>query len=310
MTDAAGDRLWPGLSWRSLAAYDLPGLTGLYARALATDGGQPFAAEEWALRRWFIDGVDDSVGVFAADQLIAACAWRSVSAGGERRTVIVGQVDPEQRGRGIGGRLLDVALDRVDAGVTVRVDTESLTERADALYRSRGLTCGFAEDVMTRPLSGHLSASPASGVVMTEWDESVAMRFFAVYDAAFRDRPGFPGWSAADWVSWITDDDDFRGDLTLLASIAEVDVGFIAGAAGGWIVQVGVVPGVRRQSVASMLIIEVLRRMRAAGQARAVLNVNVNNPGAIAAYRRLGFRRSGRRARYEPTRLTAPWQPR
>lgn len=310
MTDAAGDRLWPGLNWRPLTAYDLPGLTGLYERALATDGGQPFAAEEWALRRWFIDGVEDSIGVFDAGHLAGACACRNVSAGGEQRTVIVGQVDPEQRRRGIGGRLLDLALERADAGVTVRVDTESLTEWADALYRSRGLTCVFAEDVMTRPLSGHLPAAPASGVAFTEWDKSAAMRFFAVYEAAFRDRPGFPGWSATDWVRWMSDDDDFRADLTLLASIAGVDAGFIAGAAGGWIVQVGVVPAMRRQSVASMLINEVLVRMRASGQTRAVLNVNVNNPGAIAAYRRLGFRRTGRRARYEPTRLAAPWQPR
>lgn len=69
-------------------------------------------------------------------------------------------------------------------------------------------------------------------------------------------------------------------------------------------------PAARRQAVASTLIVEVLRRMLAYGQARAVLNVNVNNPGAIAAYQRLGFRRTGRRACYEPVRLAAPWQPR
>jgi len=311
MTDAAAGRSWLGLSWRRLAACDLPGLTGLYARALAHDGGQPFAADERLLRRWFIDDVAGSLAVVDADRLVGACAWRYVGSGGERCAVIVGQVDPDERCRGVGGRLLDVALDSVGAAVAVRVETESLGSGAAALYRSRGLSCVFAEDIMTCPLAGGVATAEIEpDVVCTEWSASVAGRFFAVYEAAFRDRPGFPGWSAAEWVGWISDEEDFRADWTLLASVGGADVGFIAGAGGGWIVQVGVVPAARRQAVASTLINEVLRRMLADGQTRAMLNVNVNNPGAIAAYQRVGFRRTGRRARYEPTRLPAPWQPR
>lgn len=302
-------RSWPGFSWRRLAACDLPGLTGLYERALAHDGGQPFAADQRLLRRWFIDDVEDSIALAGADRLVGACAWRYVGSGGDRCAVIVGQVDPQERRRGIGGRLLDLALDSV--GLAVRVQTESLGGGADALYRSRGLTCVFAEEVMTRPLTGRLpEAATEPGVVRIEWSGGVAERFFAVYEAAFRDRPGFPGWSAAEWISRISDEVGFRPDLTLLGSVAGSDVGFVAGADGGWIVQAGVVPTARRQAVASTLIIEVLRRMRAGGQTRAILNVNVNNPGAISAYQRLGFRVTGRRARYEPTRLAAPWQPR
>lgn len=311
MTDAAAGRSPRELSWRGLAACDMPGLTGLYQRALARDGGQPFAADDWLLRRSFVDGVEDSLAVFDADRLAGVCAWRYVSSGGERQAVIVGQVDPELRRRGIGGRLLDFALDGPAAGVTVRVETESLGSGADALYRSRGLTCIFAEDIMTCSLADGLpEAATAADVTFTEWSDSVAARFFAAYEAAFRDRPGFPGWSAAEWIRWIIDDDDFRADWTLLASAAGADVGFVVGGEGGWIAQVGVVPTARRHAVASTLIIEALRRMRAEGQAQAVLNVNVNNPGAIAAYRRLGFRRTGRRARYEPARLAAPWHPR
>jgi len=283
----------------------------MYARALACDGGQPFAADEWLLRRWYIDGIQDGLAVFDGERLVGACAWRYADSGGERRAIIVGQVDPEERRRGVGGRLLDFALDGVAAGLPVRVETESLSSGADALYRSRGLTCVFAEDVMTYSLADGLpEAPPAGDVVFTEWSDSLAERFFAVYEAAFRDRPGFPGWSAAEWITWIRDDEDFRADLTLLASAAGADVGFLAGEGGGWIAQLGVVPAARRQAVASTLIIEVLRRMLADGQTQATLNVNINNPGAIAAYRRLGFRRTGRRARYEPTRLAAPWQPR
>ena len=43
--------------------------------------------------------------------------------------------------------------------------------------------------------------------------------------------------------------------------------------------------------------------MIAAGQTRAVLTVNVNNGSAIAVYERIGFTRTGRRARYERGRV-------
>jgi mycothiol synthase len=39
--------------------------------------------------------------------------------------------------------------------------------------------------------------------------------------------------------------------------------------------------------------------MRSAGEASITLNVNINNPHAAALYRRLGFTRIGRRARYQ-----------
>ncbi len=342
MSDAVGSAPSPKLNWRRLAACDLPELAALYARALAADGGQPFAADEWLLRRWFIEDVEDSRAALADDRLAGACAWRFAGSARERHAVVVGLVDPEQRRRGIGGRLLDAALDGAGIAADVRVETESLGPGADALYRSRGLTCVFAEDVMTRPLAGSLpEVAAGANVAFTEWSDSVAERFFAVYESSFRDRPGFPGWTAAEWISRISGDDEFRADWTLLASrpdypkrdypkrdypkrdypisgdlgrrgqgLCGADVGFVVGGAGGWLVQVGVVPGARRLAVASTLIIEVLRRMRAGGETRAVLDVNVNNPGAIAAYLRLGFRRTGRRARYEPARLAAPWQPR
>ena len=104
----------------------------------------------------------------------------------------------------------------------------------------------------------------------------------------------------------MSGDPDFRADWTLLASVAGADAGFIAGDTGGWIAQVGVVPAARRQGIATRLIVEVLRRMREAGETRAVLDVNVNNPGAIAVYERLGFARAGRRARYEPASPLGP----
>jgi len=79
----------------------------------------------------------------------------------------------------------------------VLVETESLTQAADALYRSRGLCQTFAEDVMSMPLAQPLPVVAANpGISLTEWTNAAAPRFFAVWEAAFRERPGFPGWSA------------------------------------------------------------------------------------------------------------------
>jgi ribosomal protein S18 acetylase RimI-like enzyme len=290
----------PGLRWREVTAADLPAITALHAAAAEVDGGSPFAAAESLLSRWYLHGIDVSRAVFGGEELIGACARRRPERPDGSPWKIAGLVGPRHRGQGLGGRLLDFALDGTGAGAPVQVETESLTRPADALYRSRGLRPVFAEDVMSMPLAGGQAVRPAdTGVTFTEWTTEVAHRFFAVWEEAFLERPGFPGWPAATWISWIADDEDFRADRTLLASCGGADVGFIAAAAGGWIVQLGVIPAARGRRISTLMITEVCRRMIAAGEARAILTVNVNNPAAIAIYERIGFARIGRRARYE-----------
>jgi ribosomal protein S18 acetylase RimI-like enzyme len=67
----------------------------------------------------------------------------------------------------------------------------------------------------------------------------------------------------------------------------------------GWIDQVGVAPAHRRLGIASALVTEAMSRMRALGTGVARLHVNTNNSAALATWRRLGFRESGRRGRFE-----------
>jgi len=119
-----------------------------------------------------------------------------------------------------------------------------------------------------------------------------------MYQESFCDRPGFPGWTQAVWVDWIAGDDEFRPEWTFLATVDGRDVGFIACADGAWVVQVGVPPAGRGLGIGATLVVRALRRMAAAGVALAYLDVNENNPGAAALYRRLGFVHIGRRAHY------------
>jgi ribosomal protein S18 acetylase RimI-like enzyme len=289
-----------GWGWRALSESDLGVLGELSAEALAVDGGSPFAADEWWMRRWYIDGVEASFAVVREGELAGASARRAAAEpGGPVR--IAGQVRPAFRGQGLGGRLLDAALAGVDPDEPVVVETETLTAAADRLFASRGLRQAFAEDVMAMPLPGAAPSQEASldDLVLTPWTAELAPRFYEVWHEAFADRPGFPDWPAGTWIEWISDDPDFRADWTLLASVGGRDVGFVAGATGGWIVQTGVVPEARGRRICAAMLTEVFGRMTAVGETRTVLTVNINNPAAISAYERLGYERIGRRARYE-----------
>ncbi|MCM4081318.1 GNAT family N-acetyltransferase [Paractinoplanes hotanensis] len=184
----------------------------------------------------------------------------------------------------------------------VTVETETLTDDAAALFEARGLRQVFAEQVMRIELDDSLPGAEAwpAGVTVVSWSGAVAPRFHATYHAAFSDRPGFPGDPAEEWIAENENDDDFRPECSLLVTLPDLgDVGFII-AARDWVVQVGVVPLARRRGLAAATILDSLSRMRAAGDTRAWLTVNVNNPGAAALYRRLGFTGRGRRARYQP----------
>jgi ribosomal protein S18 acetylase RimI-like enzyme len=60
------------------------------------------------------------------------------------------------------------------------------------------------------------------------------------------------------------------------------------------------VPAARGKDLGTRLLAEAIERMRSAGESAITLNMNVNNPQALALYRRFGFTRTGRRARYAP----------
>jgi mycothiol synthase len=272
-------------------------LVALALRCLAADGGLPLAADPAFLRRrWLADG---TLAVQARDhdgRLLAAGAARPTTAMGG--VTFCGLVDPGARGRGIGSSLLDWGLARQDQ--PVMVETESLTAGAEELFAARGLRQVFAEDVMRIDLAGGVPPAvwPA-GTELAVWSSAAAARFHAVYEQAFRERPGFPGWTADEWIAEVTEDDEFRPGWSVLATLPGLgDAGFVT-AAVDWIVQVGVDPAARGRGLGGALVAEALRRMRADGATHAWLDVNVDNP-AVRLYSKLGFEHRGRRARYRP----------
>ena len=293
MSEVGGPRT---LSWRLLGEADLPAVVGLARECLLADGGQPFAASPGFLGRCYLSGAETYAG-FSGTQLVCVSSLRRPSS--DDPAVTTGLVHPSWRRQGIGGHAFDWASERAGpAGI--RAETEALGDGAHALYLSKGLSQVFAEDVMQLPASAQLPpADPPAGLTLSAWGQADPARFYAVYHAAFRDRPGFPGWSEARWVEWISDDEDFRAEWALLASLGSAGVGFVVADAAGWITQLGVVPSARGRGIGAALIGEAVRRMRSAGEETITLNVNVDNQPAAALYRRLGFTRTGRRARYQ-----------
>ena len=304
--------LHPALSWRPLSEADLPAVTELTGLCLAADGGQPYAASAGFVSQSYLAGAE-TIGGWDDERLVCVSALRRPSPetpdAGAVPAVTTGLVDPQWRRRGIGGSAFGWAAAAWAASARaagpsgpggLRAETEALSDGAHALYLSRGLAQQFAEDIMQLPAATQLPPAAApDGLTVSEWGQADPGRFFAVYSASFGDRPGFPGWPQDRWVEWISDDDDFRPELTLLAAVRGADTGFIVGDAAGWIAQVGVTPAARGQGIGVWLVTEAVRRMRAAGESVITLNVNIDNPHAIALYRRLGFTRTGRRAKYQ-----------
>lgn len=320
----------PGLSWRSLQPIDVGVITALATTCLAMDGGHLLGATDTYLQEHYLSaGPVASIGAFEMDgRLVACAAAQPTHPPEEYQATIVGQVHPAYRRRGLGTFLLRWSIAEArrllaacppDRPHVLQVTTETLTEAAAYLFEQHGFTQQFAEDVMRRNLpapqtplhftSGALGGTGdfdplpdillPSGIRFATWAPALADPFFAVYQAAFRERPGYPDWSQEKWVDWLaTDDDGFHPEMSLLAIHDDIPVGFII-CADRWIVQMGVRPEWRDRGIGSALVSEVLMRFQAAGGDHVLLDVNINNPRAARVCKQLGFERVGRRAHYE-----------
>ncbi|MEV4577243.1 GNAT family N-acetyltransferase [Nonomuraea jabiensis] len=277
------------IEWAALSPADMPAIADLARRCVAHDGGLPATTSPSFLERRYVAGT--VVGAFADGRLVACGAVRPVG----DVSAATGLVDPGHRGQGLGSGLLDRLIG--EAG-PVRLETESVTPEAHALFLSRGLRQTFAEDVYRRDLAHPLPAVPLpQELKIEEWSQDTEGAFYAAYSASFADRPGFPGWSREEWVDWLVDD-EFLPGCSLVAREAGGAAGFVT-CAEGFLIQVGAVPGWRRRGLARALAAAALDRMRARGATEAFLDVNVNNPASAALFRGLGFEVIARRARYE-----------
>ena len=190
-----------------------------------------------------------------------------------------------------------------DGGSTIRVRvvSECLPDGETGRWATAGFDLVFEELALERDLAdteGLPEVRWPAGSTVLEWSDSVAAASFEVYEAAFRDRPGFPGWSRSEWLERLTGDADFVPETSVCVLLDGVPAGFVI-CSRGWVDQVGVAPAHRRIGLATAIVTEATCRMRAAGTRVARLHVNANNTEARATWRHLGWRESGRRGRFE-----------
>ena len=305
-----------GLFWRPITRDDLTELVDLAKTCYLSDGGLNFMVEQKEIISRFFPGMPGAaIGALNAGGQLVAC--NSVTVSGDLRLLwatVAGYVRPDMRGRGLGTYLMrwgQVQARSLLAGNAadqklMRIATESLTGPAHRLYLAQGFEPVFEELVMRRDLHQPLpDQSLPEDVTLTAWQPAVTEEFYRAYHAAFRERPGFPGWSSAEWIAQVKDD-DLKPEWSLLARAGGAPQGFVIGYAilmtdppGGYIWQIGVAPALRRRGLGTALLVETMRRMQAAGAPWADLTVNINNPGAIQTFAGLGFMKIGQRARYE-----------
>jgi ribosomal protein S18 acetylase RimI-like enzyme len=198
---------------------------------------------------------------------------------GRRRAGAPGRAPPGARrlpaALGAGSALL-AALPSVAAGGAraIVVGTESRNPIADALYARYGLRQTFAEYVMRRDLDQPLPAAPfPPDVELASWSLERAPLFFEAYHAAFRERPGFPGLSAEEWIAEVVDgNDDLSTERTRVVLAAGRPVAFVISAIW-WVVQIGVRPEWRGRGIAQALLVQLMRELQADGERAAWLAV-------------------------------------
>ncbi|MCL4560781.1 MAG: GNAT family N-acetyltransferase [Chloroflexi bacterium] len=188
------------------------------------------------------------------------------------------------------------------------LNCEDVTDEVISSYLKIGYRLTFAEEVMHFDLSRPIPQVVVQcEVSYLGWTPERSHDFFTVYASSFRERPGYPGWSEAEWVSWTSDDPAFRPDLSVLAVVQGQPVGFVTNAdyeeahgQQGYLIQLGVHPSWRGKGLGAALTIHSLQQWREAGKAAVILHVNINNPGAIRLYQQVGFvivRRRGKFSR-------------
>jgi ribosomal protein S18 acetylase RimI-like enzyme len=186
------------------------------------------------------------------------------------------------------------------------ITCENITDEITASYAEKGYALTFAEEVMRFDLSQKIpQVIVPSDVSFFTWTSERSHDFFMAYDASFRDRPGFPGWSEEEWVRGTSEYSTFRPELSHLAVVQGHATGFItneeddtAPEPTGYLNQVGVDPRWRRQGIGAALVVRSLQGWQEERKVAVMLHVNVNNPGAIRLYQQLGFSIVGRRGKF------------
>ena len=303
-----------GVAWRPATLDRLDDIVALSAAMAAVDHpewSEPREEIEELLTLSFVD--------IARDTLIGELAGRVVAFGQALapfepetivRSVLLGGVHPEFRGRGIGRSLLawlegrgrqQLAASALDLPGWLMAYSQDRNPAAARLFERAGFPTVRYFAQLERGLDGpipELELPAPLRMVNASLELSAATR--AAKNSAFRDHWGSQPTPLEAWDNFMTASTR-RLDLSFLALDGDEVVGLVIldvneddwarqGYSSSYISLVGVVAPWRRRGVAPALLAASLRASRDAGLERTALDVDSENPtGALGLYTGMGF---------------------
>lgn len=323
------------MRWEPLRVSDAADCAEVIAEAELVDKiGEHYDADDVAeqLADPDLDLPTATVGVWDGDRL---AAYGVLGSNGSpvpvHRVFFDGFVRPAYRRQGLGGQLLDWALEatpavaaarHADAPFELHADVSDTNEGKQALFTRAGFAPQRWFFAMRRPLVGDLPEITVPVGYRVErfepdrHDEAARL----VRNAAFVDHWGASDRTPDEWQHWFTGSRAFRPDLSfvagadsptadegnalaaiLLTHYYEADTQ-ATGRSEAWISVIGTRREHRGRGVAGALLASALRQARLAGFAQAGLGVDAASPtGALGLYRSAGFTVEHRYARYVRT---------
>jgi mycothiol synthase len=304
-----------GLTWRPLSRDDVPALAALMARVEDADA-QPFRTSEAEVDEgfdgdWKDPARDSRVGVDADGQ---PRAWVVLDAPpGDVRVIRVwtsGGVDPQWRGRGIGGALVAWATARArqklaesgkDAPGRIAAFIEDHRADALALHAAAGFTPIRYFTDMRRDLAQPLpEVTVPEGLRIVPWSDELDDAVRVAHNEAFADHwgsePRTPeAWQvgrakfAPQWSHVAVD--AATGEVAGYAVSGRYEQDWaVAGYTSGYTELLGVRRAWRGRGLAPALLAAAMRSYQADGMQYAELDVDTENPsGAHGLYARLGY---------------------
>lgn len=316
---------WPpsiaGLTWRRFGgADDYAALADVINASEAADHIEETRtaaelAQEFVHRPGFDPLADVLLAADEAGRLVAAAyVWVRLSSAGEQLYRQRGYVRPEWRRRGLGlalwrwaeARLRAIARATPAVGGVQRfyeMVAEDTARGRTALAQAHGYRPVRYFFFMQRPTLDGLPTAPLpDGLAFRPAQREQTRAIWDAKEAAFAEHWGHTVKTDHDYQVWAADPHQALG---LWVVAADQTAGQIAGVAlndinhgdnerygfkRGWVNSLGVVPAWRGRGLGRALLVESLRRLRAAGMTEAVLGVDAGNAtGALRLYESVGF---------------------
>lgn len=316
----------PEVSWRAAEESDLQQIWELYRSISLVDHPNHITTMSGLSALFelsYFDAESDSLVGFTVDGDMVAVGMVLMPSGYTTlaRSILVGGIRPDYRGRGIGRRVLAWQMERArqqlasaTAGVPRRVIafTDERAPQTGRAYEHAGLGLLRYYSVLERALTERVDAVPLGGEFrLKRYSPELSSAIHAARDDAFLDNWGSQPMSDEAWEGFVGRE-TFRPELSFAALAAGPDgadevVGFLLGTANeaNWKAQgfrstyvsmVGVREPWRGRRVAKALLAAHLEAARDAGFDRATLDVDSDSEtGALALYTGMGFERTHRK---------------